>query len=49
MRYFDKSFFKFTFGFLAIVCLSLVLMALASNFIEGDESQTAQIQPILNE
>ncbi len=32
MRYFDKTFFKFTLGFLGIVCVSLVLIYLASNW-----------------
>jgi len=36
MRYFDKTFFRFTLGFLVIVCVSLLVMYFASNF--GDSS-----------
>jgi hypothetical protein len=42
MRYFDKTFFKFTLGFLCIICISLFIMYFASNFIDNGKTQTAQ-------
>jgi hypothetical protein len=42
MKYFDKTFFKFTLGFLCIVCISLFVMYFASNFSGGGKVQTAQ-------
>jgi ABC-type glycerol-3-phosphate transport system permease component len=42
MRYFDKAFFKFTLGFLCIICISLLVMYFASNFKDNGEIQTAQ-------
>jgi len=35
MRYFDKTFFKFTLGFLAIVAISLLIMYAASAYAAG--------------
>ncbi len=43
MRYLDKSFFKFTFGFLCIIALSLALMAIAANFDKADEQASAPL------
>jgi hypothetical protein len=37
-RYFDKTFFKFAAGFVAIVCISLVVFALTGYY----EIQTSQ-------
>jgi hypothetical protein len=42
MSYFDKTFFKFTLGFLCIVCISLVIMYFVSNFATDNENQATQ-------
>lgn len=42
MRYFDKTFFKFTLGFLCIICISLFVMYFAANFAGDGDVQTAQ-------
>lgn len=44
MRYFDKNFFKFTFGFLSIVLVSLFVIWATANYVQGREGQTAQIR-----
>jgi len=33
MRYFDKSFFKFLFGFLCLISLSIVVIAYARGYL----------------
>gem|GEM_PF-5131523 len=42
MRYFDKTFFKFTLGFLLIVCISLFVMYFVSNLNDSNDNQIAQ-------
>lgn len=42
MKYFDKSFFKFTLGFLCIVSLSLAIIFFTTNLAEGGDRQPAQ-------
>jgi len=46
MRYFSKTFFKFALGFLCIVCASLLMISLASNFIseDTDKMQAASLK-----
>lgn len=41
MKYLDKTFFKFTFGFLFIICVSLIVIVATSKFIENEEAQIA--------
>ncbi len=33
MRYFDRAFFKFLFGFLCLISVSIVVMSYAKNYI----------------
>jgi len=42
MKYFDKTFFKFTLGFLCIILISLFVMYFTSNFSDNVNSQTAK-------
>jgi len=42
MRYFDKTFFKFTLGFLSIIAISLLVIYFASNFSADNNVQTAR-------
>jgi len=42
MKYFDKTFFKFTLGFLCIICISLLIMYFASGFENSGNQQIAK-------
>lgn len=44
MAYFGKGFFKFTFGFLCIIVLSLLVMALATKYLDSDNAQVANTE-----
>lgn len=33
MRYFDRTFFKFLFGFLCLISLSIVFISYAKNYL----------------
>jgi hypothetical protein len=42
-KYFDSDFFKYTFGFLAIISVGLVLIVVVSLYVgEGVDSQVAK-------
>ncbi len=48
LKYFDKDFFKFTFGFLALVSLSLIII-IATRYYADSMSQEANVSSaILN-
>jgi hypothetical protein len=44
MRYFDKDFFKFTFGFLTIICGALLLIVWATTYSQAGDNQVAKPQ-----
>lgn len=44
MKYLGKGFFKFTLGFLCIICLSLLVMALATRYLESDSTEVASTE-----
>lgn len=41
MKYLDKTFYKFTLGFLCIICISLLVMWVTTRYVENSEMQTA--------
>jgi hypothetical protein len=51
LGYFDKDFFRFLLGFIAIICTSIIIL-LASRLYEEnkaiEDSQTASIIKIIN-
>jgi hypothetical protein len=43
MKYFDKDFFKFFWGFMAILIISLVLIAIGKMYQEKEIANTVNI------